>query len=243
MDLHPSTGSLSISTVTHHHLALGILLLSLSASFKLLWTSYRWHLQPYLISLAHTYSYHTLLRSSHARLSNALLVLGTSSIWYAYSSSHLNCYSYLSSDPLSCTALYIHHYWIGCIAFLGSSAHLSIYFIRDIHPIGTGTSIFLRLISVKHAIISTLSWISLFLGFHTLALYSHNDAVCSLGNPSSQILIQPLLHTSVASSSSISMTLSLLGSLTHLNVSPSAFLSMHAFILGSLSHAGLSHVL
>jgi photosystem I P700 chlorophyll a apoprotein A2 len=35
----------------------------------------------------------------------------------------------------------------------------------------------------KEAIISHLSWVSLFLGFHTLGLYVHNDVVVAFGQP------------------------------------------------------------
>ena len=44
----------------------------------------------------------------------------------------------------------------------------------------------------KEAIISHLSWASLFLGFHTLGLYIHNDTVVAFGQPEKQILFEPL---------------------------------------------------
>ena len=37
-----------------------------------------------------------------------------------------------------------------------------------------------------------LSWVSLFLGFHTLGLYVHNDTVVAFGQPEKQILIEPV---------------------------------------------------
>ncbi|KAM3360712.1 hypothetical protein P3S68_015566 [Capsicum galapagoense] len=42
---------------------------------------------------------------------------------------------------------------------------------------------------LRDAIISHLSWASLFLGFHTLGLYVHNDAMLAFG-PEKQILIE-----------------------------------------------------
>jgi photosystem I P700 chlorophyll a apoprotein A2 len=48
--------------------------------------------------------------------------------------------------------------------------------------------------SHRSALISLLCWVCLFLGFHTLGLYAHNDAVTAFGSPSKQILIQPLAH-------------------------------------------------
>jgi photosystem I P700 chlorophyll a apoprotein A2 len=44
----------------------------------------------------------------------------------------------------------------------------------------------------KEAIISHLSWVSLFLGFHTLGLYIHNDVCVAFGTPEKQILIEPV---------------------------------------------------
>ena len=44
----------------------------------------------------------------------------------------------------------------------------------------------------KEAIISHLSWAALFLGFHTLGLYIHNDTVVAFGQPEKQILFEPV---------------------------------------------------
>jgi len=44
----------------------------------------------------------------------------------------------------------------------------------------------------KEAIISHLSWANLFLGFHTLDLYIHNDVMLGFGTSEKQILIEPI---------------------------------------------------
>jgi photosystem I P700 chlorophyll a apoprotein A2 len=49
-----------------------------------------------------------------------------------------------------------------------------------------------RILDHKEAIISHLSWVSLFLGFHTLGIYVHNDVMQSFGTPERQILIEPI---------------------------------------------------
>ncbi|KAL5645892.1 hypothetical protein ACJX0J_001451 [Zea mays] len=49
-----------------------------------------------------------------------------------------------------------------------------------------------RMLDHKEAIISHLSWASLFLGFHTLGLYVHNDVMLAFGTPEKQILIEPI---------------------------------------------------
>ena len=85
-------------------------------------------------------------------------------------------------------------------------AHFTIYIIRDIslpsnilecsnHPL----SYDLLILIFKATIISHLSYVSLFLGFHTLGLYVHNDCVYTFGHPSSQILIEPILFRYLSS--------------------------------------------
>ncbi|MCD9558651.1 hypothetical protein HAX54_016177 [Datura stramonium] len=49
-----------------------------------------------------------------------------------------------------------------------------------------------RMLDHKEAIISHLSWASLFLGFHTLGLCIHNDVMLAFGTPEKQILIEPI---------------------------------------------------
>jgi photosystem I P700 chlorophyll a apoprotein A2 len=50
----------------------------------------------------------------------------------------------------------------------------------------------IRILEHKEVLISHLSWVSLFLGFHTLGLYVHNDAIQAFGTPERQILIEPI---------------------------------------------------
>jgi photosystem I P700 chlorophyll a apoprotein A2 len=49
-----------------------------------------------------------------------------------------------------------------------------------------------RVLAHKEVLISHLSWVSLFLGFHTLGLYVHNDVIQAFGTPERQILIEPV---------------------------------------------------
>ena len=59
----------------------------------------------------------------------------------------------------------------------------------------------LILLEHKEAIISHLSWVSLFLGFHTLGLYIHNDTMLAFGTPEKQILIEPVFAQWIQASS------------------------------------------
>ena len=58
-----------------------------------------------------------------------------------------------------------------------------------------------RMLEHKEAIISHLSWVSLFLGFHTLGLYIHNDVVVAFGQPEKQILVEPVFAQWIQASS------------------------------------------
>ncbi|KAH0449911.1 hypothetical protein IEQ34_020603 [Dendrobium chrysotoxum] len=63
-------------------------------------------------------------------------------------------------------ALYTHHQYIAGFIMTGAFAHGAIFFIRDYNRNR------MRII-----------WASLFLGFHTLGLYVHNDVMLAFGTP------------------------------------------------------------
>ena len=62
-------------------------------------------------------------------------------------------------------------------------AHGVIFFIRYYNPEQSEDSVLARMFDHKETIISHLSWASLFLGFHTLGLYAHNDVILAFGTP------------------------------------------------------------
>jgi photosystem I P700 chlorophyll a apoprotein A2 len=86
---------------------------------------------------------------------------------------------------------------------LGAFAHGAIFLVRDYNPISpeSDNNWISWLLQNKEAIISTLSWASLFLGFHTLGIYVHNDACVAFGEPEKQILIEPVFAQFVQAAS------------------------------------------
>ena len=98
---------------------------------------------------------------------------------------------YLSLDSPTLLAVFLHHQWISGLLFLGAWAHLGIFFARSAAWISDSFSF--RFSAHKSAIISHLSWVCLWLGFHTLGLYAHNDAVLCLGQDSKQVCLEPVL--------------------------------------------------
>ena len=101
-------------------------------------------------------------------------------------------YAFLAQDFTTQASLYTHHQYIAGFILCGAFAHGAIFFIRDYDPEANKGNVLARMLEHKEAIISHLSWVSLFLGFHTLGLYVHNDVMQAFGTPEKQILIEPV---------------------------------------------------
>ncbi len=91
------------------------------------------------------------------------------------------------------SAIYTHHQYIAGFFLLGAFAHGAIYLVRDANltPGAPGNSLRARfvcgLLKYRSAILSHLSAITLFLGFHTLGIYVHNDVMQAFGTPEFEI--------------------------------------------------------
>jgi photosystem I P700 chlorophyll a apoprotein A2 len=72
--------------------------------------------------------------------------------------------------------------------------HAGIFLIRDYNLAygATTTETIGRILEHKATIISHLCWITLWLGFHTLLLYAHNDAVSAFGEADKQLILDPI---------------------------------------------------
>jgi photosystem I P700 chlorophyll a apoprotein A2 len=169
-------------------------------------------------------------------------------------------YAFLANDFTTMAALYTHHQYIAGFIMCGAFAHGAIFFIRDYDPEQNKGNVLARMLDHKEALISHLSWASLFLGFHTLGLYVHNDVMLAFGTPEKQILIEPvfaqwiqaahgkalygfdfLLSSSTSSASTAGQALWLPGWLEAINnnqnslfltIGPGDFLVHHAIALG-----------
>ncbi|PRQ45472.1 putative photosystem I [Rosa chinensis] len=104
----------------------------------------------------------------------------------------LPAYAFIAQDFTTQVTLYTHHQYITGFIMTGAFAHGAIFFIRDYNPEQNEDNVMARMLDHKEAIISHLSWASLFLGFHTLGLYVHNDVMLAFGTPEKQILIEPI---------------------------------------------------
>ncbi|KAI3516678.1 hypothetical protein L1887_15625 [Cichorium endivia] len=122
----------------------------------------------------------------------ALASLGVITSLVAQHMYSLPAYAFIAQDFTTQAALYTHHQYIAGFIMTRAFAHGAIFFIRDYNPEQNEDNVLARMLEHKEAIISHLSWASLFLGFHTLGLYVHNDVMLAFGTPEKQILIEPI---------------------------------------------------
>ena len=213
--LKSDTSSIMLSDISHHHLALPILLLSL--------ISYTNSISPkgrYLVSYKPHGPYSSIALS---------LSLSTNSIRSNIASQHiysLPSFSVLSYDFMTSSTTYLHHSWISGITTLASSSHLSIYLIRDHLEDGSSTIHISSILTDKSSFLSTISYVSIYLGCHTLGVYIHNDTCISLTYLTYTLSLDPTLCVGVQDllGKHLSNTSNTLTSLSTFNKSLSSFI-------------------
>uniref|UniRef100_UPI0030017E44 photosystem I p700 apoprotein A2 n=1 Tax=Cephaleuros lagerheimii TaxID=2738443 RepID=UPI0030017E44 len=220
--LNPDTQSLYLTDIAHHHLAIAVLFIIAGHQYRTnfgIGHSIKEILDTHtsrFLGEGHKGLYDTINNSLHFQLALALASVGT------------------------ITSLM---FTIAGFIMCGAFAHGAIFLVRDYVPEENKGNVLARIIGHKEAIISHLSWASLFLGFHTLGIYVHNDVMQAFGTPDKQILIEPIFAQwiqaahgkTVAYSASQGFWLSgWLGSINNifLTIGPGDFLVHHAIALG-----------
>jgi photosystem I P700 chlorophyll a apoprotein A2 len=237
LGIDPTTSSLCLGDIAHHHLSLGVLLVWLAHVLSRGASSIS-DISSYLkVSSRSGLSRATILNSDTLSkgLGAIFLALGSSLV-----SQHVStmCPIFnLSKDYVSSSTIYVHHIWISNFLML-----LGVYYITEyLSSACRNLSLLSSLLIHKSALISHLSWVSLFLGFHTFTLYVHNDTLMSFGVSSKQLAIDPTWALLIQSSSgknsvgifhpnSSWISQSLSSSLQ--TIGPSDLLSHHAIALG-----------
>ena len=202
---HPQTESLWMTDMAHHHLAIAVIFIIAGHMYK---TQFgighsmkeilNAHNPPVgtpfggLLGAGHKGMYDTLNNSLHFQLALALASLGVITSLVAQHMYAMPPYAFIAKDYTTTAALYTHHQYIAIFLMVGAFAHGAIFLVRDYDPAANANNVLARVLDHKEAIISHLSWVSLFLGFHTLGLYVHNDVVVAFGTPEKQILIEPV---------------------------------------------------
>ncbi len=209
---HPQTEALWLTDIAHHHLAIGVLFVIAGHMYRTnfgIGHSIREILEahnppkgtPGDLGAGHKGLYDTINNSLHFQLGLALASLGVVTSLVAQHMYSMPSYAFIARDYTTQAALYTHHQYIAIFLMCGAFAHGAIFFIRDYDPEANKNNVLARMLEHKEAIISHLSWVSLFLGFHTLGLYVHNDVVVAFGAPEKQILVEPVFAQFVQAAS------------------------------------------
>merc|ERR1712118_291239 len=192
---HPQTQSLWLTDMAHHHLAIAVVFIVAGHMYRTnfgLGHSMRQILDSHAapsgsLGAGHKGLFDTVNNSLHFQLGLALASLGVVCSLTAQHMYSLPAYAFINQDFTTQAALYTHHQYIAGFIMCGAFV-----FIRDYDPEANKDNVLARILDHKEAIISHLSWVSLFLGFHTLGLYVHNDTMQAFGTPEKQILIEPI---------------------------------------------------
>jgi photosystem I P700 chlorophyll a apoprotein A2 len=206
---HPQTESLWLTDIAHHHLAIAVIFIIAGHMYRTnfgIGHSIREILDTHKppqggLGEGHRGLYDTINNSLHFQLALALASLGTVTSLVAQHMYSLPSYAFIARDYTTQAALYTHHQYIAGFLMVGAFAHGAIFLVRDYDPEANKNNVLSRALQHKEAIISHLSWVSLFLGFHTLSLYVHNDVVVAFGTPEKQILIEPVFAQFVQAAS------------------------------------------
>ena len=206
---HPQTEALWLTDIAHHHLAIAVIFIIAGHMYRTnfgIGHSIKEILETHKppqggLGEGHKGMYDTLNNSLHFQLALALASLGTVTSLVAQHMYSLPSYAFIARDYTTQAALYTHHQYIAGFLMVGAFAHGAIFLVRDYDPEANKNNVLSRVLQHKEAIISHLSWVSLFLGFHTLSLYVHNDVVVAFGTPEKQILIEPVFAQFVQAAS------------------------------------------
>jgi len=201
---HPQTQSLWLTDMAHHHLAIAVIFIVAGHQYR---TNFGiGHSIKEMLNaknffgaktegqgnLPHQGLYDTYNNSLHFQLGIHLGALGTALSLVAQHMYAMPPYAFMAQDFTTQAALYTHHQYLATAFVIGGFAHGAIFWVRDYDPEQNKGNVLDRVLRHKEAIISHLSWVSLFLGFHTLGLYVHNDVQVAFGQPEKQILIEPV---------------------------------------------------
>jgi len=187
--LNPTTASLWLTDVAHHHLAIAVLFIiaghmyrtnfGIGHSMKEILEA---HKGPFTGN-GHKGLYEVLTTSWHAQLAINLALLGSLTIVIAHHMYAMPPYPYIAIDYPTQLSLFTHHMWIGAFCIVGAGAHGSIFMVRDYDATLNYNNLLDRVIRHRDAIISHLNWVCIFLGVHSFGLYIHNDTMQALGRP------------------------------------------------------------
>ena len=205
--LNPVTGSLWMTDIAHHHVAIAVMFIVAGHMYRTNWgighsikeihEGQKGDPLLFPATNGHDGLYDFMTNSWHAQLAVNLAIGGSVSIIVAQHMYAMPPYPYQAIDYPTQIGLFTHHIWIGGFLIVGAGAHAAIAMVRDYDPAKHIDNVLDRVLKARAAIISHLNWVCIWLGAHSFGLYIHNDTMRALGRPQdmfsdSAISIQPI---------------------------------------------------
>ena len=205
--LNPVTGSLWMTDIAHHHVAIAVMFIVAGHMYRTNWgighsikeihEGQKGDPLLFPATNGHDGLYDFMTNSWHAQLAVNLAIGGSVSIIVAQHMYAMPPYPYQAIDYPTQIGLFTHHIWIGGFLIVGAGAHAAISMVRDYDPAKHIDNVLDRVLKARDAIISHLNWVCIWLGAHSFGLYIHNDTMRALGRPQdmfsdSAISIQPI---------------------------------------------------
>ena len=191
--LKSNTISLYLTDIAHHHLGVGILFVWASHVYLSLYKGFGHRIRDvFFVNGNSGPMIPPLGKSVDLQLS---LALGGSCVItsvVAQDIYSLSPYLYWIYDTLTLISNYVHHSWIASSLMMGSFVHGSLFLIRDSTKKNIEIGVVYRVLELKATILSHLSWLCLWIGFHLLCIYLHNDTIAAFGEQDKQLLIEPV---------------------------------------------------
>ena len=194
--LKSNTISLYLTDIAHHHLGVGILFVLSTHLYLSLYKGFGHRIGDLFFVNNVASSTIPLNKSLHLQLSLGCTGLGTITSVVGQQVYSLRPYVYLCYDYITTLALYLHHQYIASFFVMATLAHGGILLRRDYTficmagPTSWTSFTSCRILKMKGQFISHLSWICLYLGFHTFGVYIHNDSIVAFHEQEKQILIE-----------------------------------------------------
>jgi photosystem I P700 chlorophyll a apoprotein A2 len=231
--LKSDSSSLYPSDISHHHLALGVILILSAHLYRSVFSNIGCRITT--LSLPSSVRNHELI-TTNASLGLALFFVGTLLSLVSQNMSALPPYPFMSF--VTAVSIYIHHQFIATSLVMGSSVHFALAFIREARYTNSFKTLLFNLLSKKPLLLSTLSYVSIFLGAHSLGIFAHNDTVCSFGKSELVILLDPIFYISVAASTPFTAPLSAPDLLIHHVISFAIHTTLLVCLKGVLDSTG-----
>ena len=205
--LNPVTGSLWMTDIAHHHVAIAVMFIVAGHMYRTNWgighsikeihEGQKGDPLLFPATNGHDGLYDFMTNSWHAQLAVNLAIGGSVSIIVAQHMYAMPPYPYQAIDYPTQIGLFTHHIWIGGFLIVGAGAHAAIAMVRDYDPAKHIDNVLDRVLKARDAIISHLNWVCIWLGAHSFGLYVHNDTMRALGRPQdmfsdSAISFQPI---------------------------------------------------